>query len=832
MDELVGALDRTADGLQGVVLSGEPGVGKSRVIAEFCRLAHDRGARVLYGRCEHDAGAPYQAFAQAVRPLAGDARGQAAIAWLFGPAEQPAEAAPPPLPKVGDRIRRIDAAVEVLFGTSQSTPTVLAVEDLHWIDEGSLLAFARVAQRLTDAPLLMLGTYRSGVPGGDAGPFGGRLTELVATGAVREIELGGLDEAGVATLVEAVRGEAPSNDVVAHLHQATAGNPLFVVEMLRSAPPGRLTAEALGADPRGGLTQVREVISARVATLAPSVSDALTVAAVMGREFSQSSLDAVTGLGESALKVGMAAAAESGMVRPSPAREGEFAFRHALIREALYDGLDEARRAQLHLKVADVLERNAPENLTAVAHHLLSAGAVGDLTRAVDRSMEAGRRAMAMLAYEDAAGIYERARTALDAAEEWHTERRCDVLLTLGDANWKAGRFDRAREAYRAAADLAMEIGAPARLARAALGMGGPFTSAGEVDDELILTLEEALDALDEWDSPLRARVLGKLADALTFSGSQDEKRRLAHEAVVMARRVGEAEALSDVLRNTTWAMWHSDDLEERLAMTQEIAALAIQCGESATAAQAYGWRTAACLESGDAEKAEEAFQAICRLADELREPYVLWAAGLQRARRALMAGELDEGEALAQEALAMGHETPNAAQGFGVQLLTIRWSQGRLGELAPAVEGFAARYPRIFAWQCAKSWVLAEAGRLDEAAALLREAARGEFSQLPNDMFRLTGLTVAGEAARIVGDVEVAATIKRELLPYADRCLVPAAIPAVCLGSISRTIGMMACMLGDTDAAQHLERAAKLNRQIGAVALVAQTEALLTAIA
>jgi tetratricopeptide (TPR) repeat protein len=229
-------------------------------------------------------------------------------------------------------------------------------------------------------------------------------------------------------------------------------------------------------------------------------------------------------------------------------------------------------------------------------------------------------------------------------------------------------------------------------------------------------------------------------------------------------------------------------------------------------------------IEIGDVASARAALEAHARLAGELRQPLYLWQSTVWTATLRLLEGRFDEAERLAEEALLLGEraQEPNATHCYGLQMLGLRREQGRLDELAPAIEAFGAQYGAIPGWRAAFAYVCAELGREDDARREFEQAAADDFAGLPEDMAWLVSMTVLAETCVRLGDVPRARVLYDRLLPYAGR-VVPA---TASYGAVARSLGLLATTLRRWDAArQHLEAALELNARIGARPWVAWTQ-------
>jgi predicted ATPase len=494
------ALDAAASARTSLLLfSGDPGIGKSRLVEEAAALARQRGFAVCWGRAWESGGAPpFWPWTQLLRALLKEgAAAPPEIARLLP--ELPGAAA---LREAGndDRFLLFDAVLRFVTGTAERTPLLLLLEDLHAADLASLQLLEFIAAHLRGARVALVGTWRE-LEVKLSPPTAARLDRVSREGVW--LRVAPLQLAEVAQLSGADEKAARA------LMDATGGNPLFVTEMLHAAPQEQGHAPLPDS--------VRAAIRRHLAALPPALAEPLELAAVIGRELSAQLLAALLGrpLGEvvelldQAVELGV-------LVGRGP---GRWAFAHSLICDTLHLDLPARRRTQLHLKVADALESTAAGDpappLAELARHLFEAGP-DVIGRAADAASRAAERALKALAFEQAEELVQRALDGLQAAP---LGSRFELWLTLGRARMAAGGDDEGRAACLAAAELVRENGSSEQLARAALGYGFAFTF-GATDPKLVELLEQALARLGPEDSPLRARCLGRLAAARQPSGT------------------------------------------------------------------------------------------------------------------------------------------------------------------------------------------------------------------------------------------------------------------------------------------------------------------------
>lgn len=512
---------------------------------------------------------------------------------------------------------------------------------------------------------------------------------------------------------------------------------------------GRWTSK-LRAEEMGIPESVRDVIGRRLNRLSKECNELLTTASVIGREFGLEALEGASGLAREQVLAALDPALEARVIAEVPRRPGRFSFSHTLVRETLYGELRSAQRLKLHQRIAEVLERlhaeNPTDHLAELAHHFLEAATGGgDAEKAVQYARRAGARADAQLAYAEAVAHYERALQALDLKRPLDEQTRSELLLALGESCWKAGEFDKAREAFRTVARIAREQNDVDLLARAALGFGGPFSNFNlfGVEEELITLLRQTLEVFPESDSLVPARLLARLAAALHHTESKPKLVSLAHAAIDMARRIGDLATLSYVLSHVRYPLAQPSNLDERLEITAALIRLAEDAGDSAMALDARYYRTSDLVEAADLAAAQRELDTMGRLAEQIRQPHPLWRFKILQVAWARVEGRLDDADRLNAEALELrGGAADHTAAGVFLALsLLIRREQSRVSEIAPLWMAAARRSPYFHLAQCVAAWAHAECGELAEAEA--------DVARLVPDTRRRNGVSMRGRSPR-----------------------------------------------------------------------------------
>ncbi|MEA2187265.1 MAG: hypothetical protein QOK16_2276 [Solirubrobacteraceae bacterium] len=820
-----------------VLLSGEPGIGKTRLAAEFALRAHEEGAIVLYGRCDEEGLLAQQPFVEALRhyvsacpvqELAG--RLQTLSGELRRIVPELAERIPDLAePLAGDpegaRSRLFEAVSSLLCEAAQSTPVVLVLDDLHWADQATLLLLKYLARYPRQARLMVLGTYRETELDADH-LLSATLAQLGRERLLERHALTPLDEGAVSQLVGVHVGDEASPELRRLVYEGTEGNAFFVVEVLRHlAESGALGVAGAELGPATGRLSVpegvKEVIGQRIARLGRETNRLLTMASVLGGEFELELLLRLSELDEDQLVDGLDSAVRARVVEEVAGAAGRFRFSHALIRETLYGGLSATRCAMLHRRAGAALEQahggRLEPYLAELAHHFAQAGSSGDLDKAIEYGSRAGDHAISQLAYEQAAAHFRRAVELVDAADPARLQRqRCDLVIAQGEAERQAG--DPAyRQTLLDGSGLALELRDPERLARAALANNrGVFSSGQGVDRERVAVLHAALDAYDITDSPTRAALLALLALELLTDSDCRLRDKLNDEALAMARRVGDQRTLALVLTQRSVAQWTPTQTPaERRANLREAGELADRLQDPLLAGHVAYLGAHAAMNAGDLQEADQLLTRLTAVAEQLAQPFMLWCDGLARAKRCSISGSGEEAERLAFAALEIGRRggQPDSNLWFLGQLLAARFLQGALHRRDPHLPDLIRTpgaslptSPEITPSQAmpllvgaAASAVLCEVGRLDDARRHFEFVMSNGLDELPPDYLALTIPVYASVACARLGDTRRAARLHAILEPHSDRLV---STGASWFGVTSHYLGLLAATLDRPDEA------------------------------
>ncbi|MEJ7720749.1 MAG: AAA family ATPase [Ilumatobacteraceae bacterium] len=418
--EMVAMLDafkRVAggEGREVFLISGEAGLGKTTLAAETARAASDGGACVLFGHCEEDLATPYQLFAEALGHYVTHAPEEQLVAHVDAHGSELVRLVPalssrlPGLPpsKATDadteRYQLFAAVVGLLAVVSQHQPVVVVLDDLQWADKASLQLLRHLIAADQPMRLLVLGSYRDSELS-RSHPLLETLAGLHREHGVARIELTGLDDTGVISLMEAAAGHTLDDAAVGlarAVYRETDGNPFFVSEMLRHlSETGAIYQDSTGRWVTGDTLEqlalpdsVRVVIGARAGRLGRDAERVLSLAAVIGRDFDLDVLARATETSEDELLDVLDAATAASLVRELADTPGHYNFAHALIQHTLYEDLGLTRQGRAHRQVAEALEDLCGERpgfrVGELARHWFSATQPIDVGKAIDYS--AGR---------------------------------------------------------------------------------------------------------------------------------------------------------------------------------------------------------------------------------------------------------------------------------------------------------------------------------------------------------------------------------------------------------------------------------------------------------
>ena len=434
-----------------LLVSGEPGIGKTRFTREVITQAEVSGGQVFVGECHPGGSAPYAAFAQVVRRILrkhtsnGLELPNVVMADMLELApglrsEFPDMKPNPKLDPEAEQLRLFESFVKLCSALIEESPLLLVLEDIHWSDSGSLRMFQHLARRTREMPVMVLGTYRE-VELDEALPFHEALLELNRQRIGTHIKLERLDRERVREMLGVIFAEEITDELLEGIFRETEGNPFFTEEVCKAlVDSGEVWYENKEWHRPDDMSEmaipqsVRVAVQSRVSKLTDETQEVLLNAAVIGREFDYQILWKVAGKDEDVLIDGLEEAMRAQLVEEVKGEGGEvLSFSHALIPASLREGVSGLRRSRLHKKVAAAIEDVHPEEYEQLAHHW---GEGGNEERALEYTIKAANRARETYANEDAVRLYSDALAVMpeDAPERFELlESRVGVYDILAN---------------------------------------------------------------------------------------------------------------------------------------------------------------------------------------------------------------------------------------------------------------------------------------------------------------------------------------------------------------------------------------------------------------
>jgi DNA-binding SARP family transcriptional activator len=815
--ELLGAeLSATVSGLRCVILGGEPGIGKTTLLAEFARSAMST-ATVLYGRCD-ETGVPLEPF----RTVIGSCVEHAPLELLTDHVARCggelarisprlwARVATAPRPTRSDdateRFLAFTAAADLLDRLAAHRPLVLMLDDLQWAEPTALLLVRHLARALADAPVLLVSSWRD--PGEPVSDELHQTLALLERSEVRRVQLSGMMDDELASLAADVApagSGAERQHAMVRLREETAGNPLYASQLIAHwAETGSTSSGDSAEDVPPNL---REVVWSRVHTLGNEVSQVLGAASVLGVEVHEDVLLEMLDLTGPTVRAALDTSVVAGLLVDLGSVRRTTRFVHALIAKALYSQIGPSSRAHLHESAARSLVTRhpvpPPDVVVQLARHCALAGLASE---ALDWSVQAGDHAFAHLAPIEAARHF---RVALDIAEELDRPdtERADLLVRLGDAQHVAGD-PQALATLERGAEMAGRTGNRETLIRAVLAADRGFMRLDSGAPSYLAMVEAAVAAADPTDTTNYARLLAILAQSLTYTSRAERRTAFAHQALALAESAGSLTLLAQVGPAVVAALWGPGTGRFRGRVAARVLTAAEATGDPRLQFSARLTAYSMAVESADPVVAAHSLAGIRSAVRSLGEPRLRWIAGLVEAFDAMMTGRLDEAQSIAAATLDLGLQigVPDAFALFAAQSFVIGTFAGRHDELFPLVERARRDNPGMLAFKVAYGIICAAVDRRDEARGILYEGMADGFAELPRDNIWMTSVIGYAVLAIELDDADAATQLLPIIEPYAGEV---AFNGITSQGPIAAYVGKLASLLGRHDLAEDQLRSA-----------------------
>ncbi len=800
---------------QVLLISGEPGIGKTRFVRELRTFAEVTGGKALAGVCYSEGGAPYAPFAQIITTeLQHDGRSipEHVLADLLtlAPSLGPKYAGIPPNPALDPQAEQYRLYENMfVFAAQQSVerPLMMVFEDVHWADSGTLAMIRHLARRAKGHRILLVATYRE-VEIDQARPLNRFLLDMNRERLAHRIKLTRLDKEETASLLEAILAEEITPEFLEAIYRETEGNPFFIEEVCKALiDSGKLYFEN-GRWQRPEIAEleipqsIRISIQSRLGFLSPEVHQALLPASAMGRSFDFETLKLTSDLPEQVLIDALEEAERAQLIQEiGPEGGGTFAFSHALIPTTMLEGASGLRRRQLHRRLLEVLAERNPDDQATLAHHAFRSG---DQRRGMNYAIQAGEQALRLYAAEEAVQYFVH---ALEAAETLDLKDRLRIIhQKLGDVFALQGNLPEAIDQYEAAYALS-DHGADQAVLKAKIGE--VHTVAGDARSQEILL--EALDILDPNRQPgQRAVTLANLGRTYHLQGKHRQAISRLDEALELARSLDDPGSLTTIYGYLSGAYQHLAEIKTSLEYAEQLTHLGDrlhypyatalgyeflaegyliwadwqkglhygrlnrELGKKLGALDRVAWAdfsiSIALHGLGELSAARDAALGSLEIADELGHPRLSIIVGAQLAKIYLDLGEVDPAEAAAAAAYKQSQELQlpfplnNALDAVGsVQLVKGQFSEALQSYLL-AAEIFKDSDSPLNPWTAFVG--LSEAylglGELTNARQSITQFVEAATERSLN-AYRASGMRVLGQILAAEDSLEAAAEMYAE---------------------------------------------------------------------
>jgi len=837
-----------ADALAGVVggtgrfvaIAGEPGIGKTRLMAEFARVVSANDTRVLWSQMVEDPSAPpFFCWTLALRAYLRQCSDETLISDLGSSAADMAAI----VPELGDRAgfsaragisgssgaryQLFDAVTRLLLMAASRQPLVLLFDNLQSADRSALALLEYFCQQLVDSPVLVVGAYRHS-EFDRRNPLRAVLGNLSRCPGFLRLSLGGLSVREVAELLDSCLGSPPPASLAAAVHEQSGGNPLFVFEV------GSMLARHMSTQEphtRRSFFEVpgslQDVINARLDTLPAETSKLLRVAAILGREFDSSMLAELADDRAERVRESLEEA-ESELVI-SAVGPDRFRFHHVLFREVLYSEHSTVARVRLHRKAGELLEsrlHNDPRSdVSELAHHYFEAAQAGMEGKAVRYCREAAEAALARRAYSEAVALYERASQAAELQFEPDLELRFSLLLGTGRAQYQSGELNAATQTLMKSAILAYRQRWWERLADALFAYQLVCQQSGFRHVASVPLHRELLQHVSEDAKGLKARVLASLAKAYRTAGAPELAARSFRESISLARECGEPRTLLDCLRKGNWTIGRGPAaMREGLEVAREALALAREHGPTEAVLDSLTDVVFQLCDLGEIDEAERHLRELSELAREERQPHFLNVLTGFETAVAILRGNWREALSRAQQ----GIKEARLQRVFGLQgrhafqIFAIKKAQGELKEFRGVAERIIAASEDGDLWLPGQILLHCELDQRRQATEALHRL--GNLAELPRDDLYLIALIYLAEACVSLRCTRHCAQLYALLLGHRG---LNATLPgALMLGAVSGYLGSLAAATRRFDDARELyEEALEMNTTMKAWPALVRTQ-------
>lgn len=786
-----------------VYLTGEAGIGKTRLLAEFSKGAEAEFS-ILRAKAAPIDGAPsFWPWIQILNEVqASDFIDSAEVADQIRRLSRTF----PEIARADYRRYRSDEKTHrhnvflqwanVIRSIAALGPTVLTVDDAHLMDQESLTLLYWLADEIESAPLLMIITTR---PLSPLTPAAALLSDIASLPHTDKRVLKPLSRADISSLLDPL---AEDNDALSEiLTQRTGGNAFYVSHLLHCLDEIVEVSDRT-QDDSGAPLNAREIVSRQLSDLPSDTRDALAASSILGQRFPASALSALADVHQEDLAAQLEPALDAWILREEV---NHLEFNHSILRESLYQTLAPSSRRRLHLRAADYLKTNNEFDARAseIALHLSKALPLASSVDAFDYCIRAARRATKRFSYSQAREFYNVANSIQSSDVDAPLSSRCDLLIEMSQSVLFTGDRDESRKLIAEAAQIARTTSASSRLARCALSIAPDYLTieVGSHDTTLIRLLREALSLENDANSAMRAVLLGRLCQAVQWSETQATRGAIADESLAVARRSENPDAILAGLTAKAESLHGPNQANERLAILRQLERTAPYSLPAPAQLLLHTRLIATHLEMGNFSKIEIENERHKELANEIGLPQFQWYSIATDSMLAAARGDINRASELAgtYSAVAGPDADYNYQQTFACQFSLRNIELDNTGQHIEVYREYAESQRLVKSWKAAYSWALHECGQFDNARSVLDSFQASDLDQLENEAGGGIGLAVLSEVAASVGSPEQRVDLLSRVLP-ATECFASAGYGVAYFGSFARYAGLLCVSIGQIE--------------------------------
>jgi DNA-binding winged helix-turn-helix (wHTH) protein/tetratricopeptide (TPR) repeat protein len=815
-----------------ILIRGEAGIGKTRLLAEFLKTVPTTVPSYLARGATIEGTPAFWPWTKILREALSAQKGanqelvenaqslSTAFPEIQGSVECAVER-----PTSLDRFSILSRWVQTIRSISRGTPLVLAFEDIHRADFDSLSLLAWIAEELSFDPVTVIATHR---PSPETNATAQGLSEIAALPRCKNIDLTPLTAVDISLMLDPLSSDR--EELSEALELRTSGNAFYVTHLIRYLD-SRMNTESTEALVSALPSNGREIVAHQLSDLPAPTRNALAVASVAGGAFSVPTTAEILGISNKELLELLDAARRAWLIREDGS---DFAFSHALLRDALYQTIDSTHRREIHLRLAHELIKHDDSRSALISDHLTKAIPLSELTEARQFALLAGRDAATRFAYSEAQIFFRRALDLVESDSKCCLTDRCEILLEYANAQLYAGDRESARKTLLEAARLARRADSGVLLAECALQLAPDYLSieVGSYDLTLVRMIEEALKSTPIDDFSLRSRLLARLSQAVRWQGNPEENALVTVEAVELARHSENRDALSAALSARVDSLGGPDLAEDRM---QALADLYETVGESETVPAKLVHHTrviAALLELGDIVQLDAENESCRELASQTGLAHFLWYPESTDSMRALMTGDIRQNNTLSnryQEIQRLGQDA-NVTQAYALQEIYRQIEMDCSESAIPFGLEFARAQKLVLSWSAGVAWLQWDAGRMADARDSMGQFAYPRIESLFRESGGGVGIAALAEVTANLAKREHRDAYYQRISPLKNR-FAAAGYGVLYFGSFARYSGLLADSLGMyPEAIRDFRQAIRAESSIGAPVWQGHSEIDLTA--